>query len=408
MQPPGQFERGFAGALLLLSTGAFMNLFLERSFNPTKGLPLMEAIWVAAYSVVVLLLFQEGKRVLALLVDGWAFLPLLAVVLLSIVWSDDRSLTVRRSLGLVATTVAGLYLAIRYSFTEQLRLLLPVLKISIVCSFIFGVLQLGTAVDKLPGSWYGIFTQRNTLGMIMALNILVFFLWSQIEPQERWSAYIWSVLSFVLLLLSRSMTGFLSMCAVTVSSVFLWQLRVNSHRRRRVILVAALAASLGLYYGATHLGALLETFNRDVSLSGRTTIWGASLLMGMDRPWIGHGFNAFWLGDEGPSAEVRRIAGWAVPGAHNGFLEIWLDLGFVGLAAFFLGFVRHGWKAMRYFLLEAHWERAWPILYLVFLFFVNLAQSALLSPNYVFWILYVAISYRVCLMTARRSTEVVV
>src|SRR5437016_5866016 len=105
------------------------------------------------------------------------------------------------------------------------------------------------------------------------------------------------------------------------------------------------------------------------------------------------------------SGEVRKLAGWDVPSAHNGYLEIWLDLGICGLAAFFLGFARHFRKAVQCFVREGLWEAAWPLLFLIFLFFVNLAQSALLSPNYVLWILYVAISCRVCLVTARPSEE---
>jgi O-antigen ligase len=405
MRPPGIFERGLAVVLLLLSTGAFLNLFLKRSFNPTAGLPSMQAIWVVLYLVVLFFLIKEGQGVWALVLDGWAFLPLLAVALLSISWSDVPGLTARRSLGLLPTTVAGFYLAIRYNFVQQIRLLLPVLKISVVLSFIFGALHLGRAVDNLKGPWYGIFTQRNTLGVIMSLSMLVFLLWSLIEPEDRWSAYVWTLLSFILLLLSRSATGFLSMSAVILFFLFLRQLRLNPHRGRRAVLVAVLTAGAGLYFSATHFAAVVEAFDRDVTLSGRTTIWGASLLLGMDRPWIGHGFDAFWLGDQGPSGVVREIAGWDVPGAHNGFLEIWLSLGLLGLALFFLGFVRHTWKSVRYFLEEHRWEGAWAISFLVFLFSVNLSQSALLSPNYIFWILYVMISCRVCLVTRKRSEE---
>lgn len=405
MHPPGIFERGLAVMFLLLSTGAFLNLFLKRSFNPTAGLPFMQAIWLVLYVVILFFLVKEGQGAWALVLEGWPFLPLLAVVLLSISWSDVPGLTARRSLGLLSTTVAGFYLAIRYNFAQQIRLLLPVLKISVVLSFVFGALHLGRAVDNLRGPWYGIFTQRNSLGMIMALSTLVFLLWSRMEPQERWTAYVWTLFSFILLLLSRSATGFLSTCAVILFFVFLRQLRLNPHRGRRVVLVAALAVGVGLYFTATHFAAVVEAFDRDVTLSGRTTIWGASLLLGMDRPWIGHGFNAFWLGDVGPSGEIRQIAGWDVPGAHNGFLEIWLDLGLLGLALFLLGFVRHAWKSVEYFLAEDSWEGAWAILFLVFLFSVNLAQSALLSPNYIFWILYVAVSYRICLITGKRSEE---
>ena len=125
----------------------------------------------------------------------------------------------------------------------------------------------------------------------------------------------------------------------------------------------------------------------------------------MDHPWIGRGFNAFWLGDEGPSGEIRKLAGWDVPSAHNGYLEIWLDLGLCGLAAFSVGFARYFWKSMHYFLRIEGWEGFWPVLFLTFLAVINLAQSALVSPNYFFWILYVVISTRICLVSGKPETE---
>jgi exopolysaccharide production protein ExoQ len=406
MHPPSKVEQVFAMIFLLLSTGAFMNLFLGRSFNATKGLPIMQEIWVVVYLVVLFFLFTECHGVWTLLLRGWPFLLLLAVVLLSGVWSDAKDLTVRRSFALLATTMAGLYLAIRYNFEQQIRLLMPVLKVCVLCSYIFGVLELGTSLDNLPNKpWYGIFTQRNGLGTIMALSTLVFLLWTQIEPEERWGSYCWTFFSFVLLLLSGSATGFLSMGAGMLLLVFLRQIRLSPENWRRIILLTVLAVGVALFYTVNHFGEVMGTFERDVTLTGRTTIWGASLILGMDRPWTGHGFDAFWLGDQGASGQIRKIAGWDVPGAHNGFLEIWLDLGLLGLALFFLGFVRHMWKAVRCFLRGGGWEEAWPILFLIFLFFVNLAQSLLLSPNSVYWILYAMISYRVCLMTAQQSQE---
>jgi exopolysaccharide production protein ExoQ len=403
MNPPGTIERGFAVILLLFSTGAFTNLFLGRSFDPTAGLPFMQAIWAAIYFVVLLLLLQEGKAAWLLLLNGWSFLPLLAVVLLSFAWSDAQGLTARRGLALLATTITGLYLAVRYDFAQQIRLLMPVFKISVVCSFIFAALQLGKSVDNLPDAWFGIFPQRNSLGTMMSLSILVFVLWSRIEPQEQWGAYCWAFLSFVLLALSRSATGFLSLGAVILFLVLLRQIRVHPQRSRRILLLAAVVACYGLYYTVTHFNAAVAMLDRDVTLSGRTTIWGSALILGMDRLWIGHGYNAFWLGDVGLSGAVRQIAGWDVPGAHNGFLEIWLDLGLLGLTLFFLGFIRHTSKAVQCFLREDRWEGAWPILFLVFLFVVNLAQSDLLSPNYILWTVYATISYRACLATAARS-----
>src|ERR1700680_4130867 len=150
MSAPGKVERGLAIFLLLLSTGAFLNLFLKHgklSLNPNGGLPFMQVIWSVLYLFVLFFLIKEARGFWGLLLRSWPFLLLLAICLLSIIWSDVKGLTARRSVALVATTVTGFYLAIRYSFKEQLRLLVTLSKICIVLSFIFGALHLGTAVD---------------------------------------------------------------------------------------------------------------------------------------------------------------------------------------------------------------------------------------------------------------------
>ena len=165
------------------------------------------------------------------------------------------------------------------------------------------------------------------------------------------------------------------------------------------------ATAIGLYFIGYHFPNVVGFFDRDPTLTGRTTVWGASLILGMDHPWIGHGFNAFWLGDEGPSGEIRRLAGWDVPSAHNGYSETWLDLGICGLAALVLGLAVHFWKSMRYFFQKEGGDGYWPVLYLAFLTFINFVQSALISPIAFFWILYVVISARHCLADGKSVTE---
>jgi exopolysaccharide production protein ExoQ len=441
MSAPGIVEKALAIVLLLLSTGAFLNLFLKHGkfmFESNAGLPFMQLIWAILYLFVLVFLIKEARGFGGLLLRGWPFLLLLAICLLSIIWSDAKGLTARRSVALVATTFTGFYLAIRYSFKAQLQLLVSLSKICIVLSLIFGTLHLGTAVDSRSGPmfglyiqgnsrgilgflfdilpielvfgrlyepWYGIFTQRNTLGIMMAFAAFVLYLWSRINPEEKWSAYLWASLSFLLLFLSGSLTGFLSLWVIVIGGVLLRNIRRHRQWARRILVASTVMAVLGIYYAASHPASVTSFFDRDVTLTGRTTIWGASLLLGMDHPWIGHGFNAFWLGDEGPSGEIRKLAGWDVPSAHNGYLEIWLDLGFCGLAAFFVGFALYFGESIRYFFRGEGWEGFWPVLYLAFLATINLAQSALVSPNYFFWILYVAISTRVCLANLKPATE---
>ena len=404
---PSQFEKRFAVVLLLLSTGAFLNLYLQTgaSIDPEAGLAFMQVIWFALYAVVVRILIKERAVSLNHVSASWPLLLLLAFAILSIFWSDAPGLTIRHSLSLAASAIGGLYLAARYSLVGQLKLLTSVFKIAIVLSFLFGAMKLGTAVDDLEGAWYGIYTQRNSLGAMMALSLLVFILWSRIQPQEKRGSNIWAALSLVLMLLSGSVTALISACVVVLLLPVVGFMKAHPSKVRATLLAGALMANIGVVLVANHLETATSLFDRDVTLTGRTTIWDAALAEGADRPWLGSGFDAFWIGNKGPSGEVQEIVGWAVPSAHNGFLEIWLALGLTGLAIFFLGFWIYCKRCIQLFLRGDNWDAVWPLLFLILLVVLNFTQSALVSPNYTFWILYVGISLQVSQLTTRLAQE---
>jgi exopolysaccharide production protein ExoQ len=74
---------------------------------------------------------------------------------------------------------------------------------------------------------------------------------------------------------------------------------------------------------------VLEALGRDPTLTGRTEIWEHVLNVPVN-PVLGTGFESFWLGK-------RLETLWAIPGmnqineAHNGYLEVYLNLGWIGV-----------------------------------------------------------------------------
>src|SRR2546429_5631226 len=85
MNAPGKLEKGLAIVLLLLSTGAFLNLFLKHGkfrFEANAGLPFMQVIWAGLYLFVLFFLIKEARGFWRLLLRGWPFLLLLAICLL--------------------------------------------------------------------------------------------------------------------------------------------------------------------------------------------------------------------------------------------------------------------------------------------------------------------------------------
>jgi exopolysaccharide production protein ExoQ len=75
-------------------------------------------------------------------------------------------------------------------------------------------------------------------------------------------------------------------------------------------------------------GVLIREAGRDSTLTGRTEMW--DVLLQMDpRPIFGHGFESFWLGDR--LRRLHEMYAFKPNQAHNGYIEMYLNLGWVGL-----------------------------------------------------------------------------
>src|SRR6266540_4431671 len=79
---------------------------------------------------------------------------------------------------------------------------------------------------------------------------------------------------------------------------------------------------------------LVQAMGRDATLTGRTALWDELLRMTVD-PWFGAGFESFWLGQRVET--MWRKYYWHPNQAHNGYLEVFLNLGWTGVAL--LGFL---------------------------------------------------------------------
>jgi len=73
---------------------------------------------------------------------------------------------------------------------------------------------------------------------------------------------------------------------------------------------------------------MLQSLGRNSTLTGRTQIWAAVLAQRIN-PVLGTGFESFWMGNRLQS--VWSLSQVGIEEAHNGYLELYLNLGWVGL-----------------------------------------------------------------------------
>ncbi len=96
-----------------------------------------------------------------------------------------------------------------------------------------------------------------------------------------------------------------------------------------VFLLVAGAAGVALF--ALFLdsgGSMLQSIGRNSTLTGRTQIWAAVLAQHIN-PVLGTGFESFWMGNRLQS--VWSLSQVGIEEAHNGYLELYLNLGWAGL-----------------------------------------------------------------------------
>jgi exopolysaccharide production protein ExoQ len=393
---PGSAEKVFVVLVLLLSTGAFMNLALP-SFevrSSTAGMLAMQIVWSLIYVVTMYLFVHNCDQPLRSFFSQWPLVALCGLAITSTFWSQAPGLSFRRSVALTLTLLFGVYFASRFSLKEQFRLLAWGYGVCVFFSFPFGLFGLGTSVDagRNAAGWYGVFAQKNSLGYMMVLSALTFLFWGRVETEHKGVARMGFWASLLLIVLSQSMTAILTIGMLMILLPYLrWTVRKSVRWMVAGIAFLLAVGTVTLFYVATHIEDITNFLGRSPTLTGRVPLWILSSVMALRRPWLGYGFNAFWLPDELYVQRIWDLLRWTPPHAHNGLLELWLELGLVGVGLFMLVFAYYVVEAVRFMRSDSGQASLWPLLFLLFMFFANLTEPFFLSRNSIYIIIFVAI-----------------
>ncbi|MFC1660016.1 O-antigen ligase family protein [Gemmatimonadota bacterium] len=392
---------------LFLFSGALLNLLIFGGTNETSvpfpglsypvGLVARWGRWFT-YGFVIFLVAVRPRVVLSPLIRNPLILGVVAVAVLSAAWStEDLGYQIRLTSQLVVVTLFGTYLAGRYRTDELLRFLAILFGLIAALSVLFILVfpEYGIRADIQEGPWRGVFRQKNQLGLAALLGGLLFGIIAWRGPGRRRLAALGAVVSIGLLIGSQSVTSLLVMASLWVLLPAAVAVR-RSRRKAVALLVALCAVWSGLLIVMGQREAILFSLGRDVTLTGRTQIWTAVWEQIQERPVLGYGYRAFWRPLAGPDdvvgAPTERVlaaVGWETPHSHNGFLDLWVDLGLVGLV-FFLGAYLVGLsRAWRRLLERSDAPGLWHLAFLITLALRNLTETSFYN-NALVWALMVA------------------
>jgi exopolysaccharide production protein ExoQ len=266
--------------------------------------------------------------------------PILALLLCPVSQMPTR--TISSGILLLGSILLLYYMMSRYTLAQVLELLLVLGTVAIAASIVFAIALPQYGLDLMGGhsaAWKGIFSAKNYLG-----NMALFFLTVAVSYPGR-TSFLRSVRVSQIILCLAAITFSRAATAYMLTAVYIVYLVIMKalHRlRKKDYFVVCLLLLVSLSTAAVVLVAwpdfLFGLLGKDGTLTGRTGIWSAAIDSIAKRPMLGYGYQAFWLGLEGESYRVILAVSWLLAQAQNGFIDVMLEMGAVGLSIVLLVF----------------------------------------------------------------------
>ena len=401
----GDLAAFWISVLIVLTFTQFWVMPLTGPDGDAEASTLIRVLYFPAYAASLVLgvsRFRETMRAAARAPLVWA---LIIVVFISALWSIDPSVTMRRGVAVLFTTLAALVLAAWYDWPKLLEVFATAFAIVAMTCLVFGALvpTYGRMTEIFPGAWRGVWFEKNALGNNMTIACIVFAATVILNPKRRW---LWSGmtgLALMLIWLSTSKTSLVSLVIGLAALGFVILVKRGAAMGVLATFVgvtAVMALALALYFDADAFFLLL---GKDATLTGRTKLWSAILNALHNRPWTGFGYEAVWNDPSpwAPLAWISKEAKFTATHAHNSWLEVWLGLGYVGLALWALLFAQVWLRSI----VSAYRRPAgyFALPFLVVYSLMTLTESVALIYNDFLWVMFVALGVKLAAPT--RSVE---
>lgn len=331
---------------------------------------------------------------------------LVFLTLLSSVWSYNPANTFERAIPLIVTSSFALTLASVLSLRSLIILFAITGALAIYISLIaVATVPAASGVPPWEDTWNGIFNHKNGLGInslyatILSTGayrvtngkvrrfflITIFASAFMLIVSESRSPQFVAILSFTALFLTIFLKRFALVWAISYLATIVF-----------IVATIAFMMSLGI------IDPVFDALERKPTLSGRIPLWEMLGPFMMDEFWLGYGYKGFW---EAESERVLFISGRGRLGftpyySHNGLVQTWLNIGFVGVMALFSVFVRTFYSS--FVSIKRMTDRSAlivPFLLLIAFLLLNVTEGSVLSRTNFSWMIFVVFATKMSLVS---------
>jgi exopolysaccharide production protein ExoQ len=366
--------------------------------NPEEGSPLDAAIFLglifSGFAVMLRRNIQWGNFVKH---NVWLTL-FIGYAGLSVFWSDFPFVAFKRWIKEFGNLIMVLIILsehdhpsiIKQLFSRFAYLLVP---LSIVLIKYFP--DYGRTFSPWGGAEYtGVGLNKNYLGFL-CLTCSFFFFWrilgwwkdrrnvSKIWKKEGLLYLVFMAMLFWLFGMSNSATSV--MCFVIGSCILVGvDLSVIKQHKERIGIIFC-GICLSLIYLETSFGLsdlVFDLMGREKSFTDRVPLWNEVLALGTN-PIFGEGYNSFWITDG--ARRFSESLWWHPNSTHNGYLDTYMNLGWIGICFLVLVIYSAFRKATRTLYSDFDYGR-FRLGWLIIVLFYNVTETAFAGLHLIWFV----------------------
>jgi O-antigen ligase len=255
--------------------------------------------------------------------------------------------------------------------------------------------------------YIGLTTHKNDLGQVAMILGLVFLynILKNYSLGQKQNIYDFVFIGMTLWILIGPITPYdprsqnkTSVNSFLISSLlmilYMLFLKRNPRRLNMFVIIAPIAfivayLSSEAFYGKNIFELMVHESGREMTLAGRTDLWRTLVDIGSRDPVLGKGFGGFWMGQSTPG--IFEKISWKATTGHNGYLDVFVDLGIVGLIILSAVIISNYRKITR-LMIEKSERATFLIIYLCCIMFHNLTESSFIKPTNILWFIFLLIS----------------
>lgn len=351
--------------------------------------------WLMAFGTVGAAVAGVGTGVMSIVlwlllrpVVQWRRLPWLAAgyvlwAVASLIWTQWPAATEITLVLLLTTTVQAMFVGAVLTWREMIRAIASALKWIVGLSLVFELwVSLVWGGPILPqfvrpdgpvddpivywsrdnlfdgGRIQGIFGDANSLAYVALLAVMVFALRLASRPPRRVLLWAWIAVAAFLFIRAGSATAYLAAVGVVVVLITALLMRTAKRPggRTKFYLAYIVVAVGGLAALWLSRDAIFTMLGRSSDLTGREGIWQAVWERAIERPVVGWGFSSPWLPTD-PAFDGWIVDhGQTVMQAHNMWLDVFLQLGAIGVALIALTYLAFVWRSWFFAVDRPRWD----------------------------------------------------